>query len=494
MPTVVGIFVAFKYGEKMKPLPRFPLCVPMLALFPLGLSATMPELERKVATPEMPVQAVNLVGNFANAAPADLHTATRQELRENPELTRLLLNRVIDAGQFHLLHDLLAIYRQTPNPDPILLDYSEAILFWLNGRPRQAISLYQGILASYPDFAPVRFRLAQMLFEDRQHRAATEQFRVLQAVNLPPQIANLTEQYLHALQAREAWQFNAGINYLQENNVNNASSERYIYVGNVPFEKTPDSLPQKAHGVNYHFNAAKSVNLIGSHYAKVEQNFYGKTFWDNHRYDDQSARLSLGYQYWRAKSSVSLLPFYEMRWYGNHRYHQGYGVRGEFNHWFSPKWQLSLAAERGALKHRARENRVADGHNLLLSTTLLHLFNAERYLYGGVDYLAERTREAAFASHRYTLRIGWGQTWWKGVTSRVQLSYGKRDFLAPHKLFRQTRQDKEWGVTLTLWKSDWHYHGITPKLTFSYNKVNSNLPALYSTDKKRVFLSLEKAF
>ncbi|MBF0784705.1 DUF560 domain-containing protein [Muribacter muris] len=472
----------------------FPCAILTLACLPPALWANPPELEVKVATPDPRPQAVRMVGNFANFDPAELKTATTKELRENPELTRTLLNRVIDSGQFHLLPDLLAIYRQTAQPDPILIDYSEAILFGLRGEYRRGIALYQRILAAHPDFDPVRFRLAQILFDDRQHRAAADHFRRLQAVRLPPQIATLTTQYLAAIAQRSQWQFHFGVNYLQENNVNNASADRYIYLGNVPFEKTPDSLPQKAHGLNYVFNAEKSINLVGSHYAKIENNFHGKTFWDNYAYDDQSDRLSVGYQYLRAKTGVALLPFYEMRWYGNHRYNRGYGVRGELNHWFSPKWQLSLAAERGELKHRAAENRAADGHNLLLSATLLHLLNANSYLYLGSDYLADRPREAAFGSDRKTVRLGWGQAWWGGISSRVQLSYGKRDFLALHKLFLQVRHDKEWAATLTLWKRDFYYWGITPKLTFSYNKVKSNLAQLYSTEKKRLFLSLEKAF
>lgn len=473
------------------------LSFPLSALALVGLSLNgwaNPELELKVATPETRSQAVRSVGNFANLDPADLKTATTQELRENPQLTRTLLNRVIDSGQFHLLPELLAIYRQTANPDPILIDYSEAILFGLQGEYRQGIARYQRILADNPSFDPVRFRLVQMLFEDRQNRAAAEHFHALQAVRLPPQIAHLTEQYLTALKQRSKWQFNFGLNYLQENNVNNASADRYIYLGNVPFEKTPDSLPQKAHGVNYFFTAEKSVNVAGSHYAKIENNFHGKTFWDNHKYDDQSNRLFVGYQYQRARTSVAALPFYEMRWYGNHCYNRGYGVRGELNHWFSPKWQLSLAAERGQLKHQDVVNRLADGHNLLLSATLLHLLNAKSYLYIGLDYLADRPREASFGSNRKILRLGWGQQWWGGISSRVQFSYGKRQFLAPHKLFHQIRHDKELGITFTLWKQDFYYWGIVPKLSFNYNKVKSNLPQLYSTDKKRLFLSLEKAF
>ena len=41
------------------------------------------------------------------------------------------------------------------------------------------------------------------------------------------------------------------------------------------------------------------------------------------------------------------------------------------------------------------------------------------------------------------------------------------------------RKDNEFNTGVTLWKRDWHYWGITPKLSFRFNKVNSNIDDLY---------------
>ncbi|MDO9777394.1 surface lipoprotein assembly modifier, partial [Glaesserella parasuis] len=111
------------------------------------------------------------------------------------------------------------------------------------------------------------------------------------------------EQYIAAIQKRSDWSFDFGINYLHESNVNNASSSPYVRVGNVPFKKTEESLPQSANGLSYHLNLAKNWNISSSHYLHFENQFSGKSYWDNHQFDDQQNRSSLGYQYQRVNSN-----------------------------------------------------------------------------------------------------------------------------------------------------------------------------------------------
>ena len=462
--------------------------LPLTLFIPLAVNAT-PELEIKSAEPTLPTQAVIFSENSANSEEITL----TKELISKPELTRQMLNRAIDSRQFHLLPELVRIYQQTPNPDLILIDYANGIILASQGDYKTAIDLYRGIIAKHPNFQPVRFRLAQMLFEDRQNEAALAQFRKLQADGLPPQIANGVEQYIATIQKRSDWSFDFGINYLHESNVNNASSSPYVWVGNVPFKKTEESLPQSANGLSYHLNLAKNWNVSGSHYLHFENQFSGKSYWDNHQFDDQQNRSSLGYQYQNAQSRLAFLPYYEMRWYGNHRYNHGYGVRVEAEHWLTSQWQLSTAGEMGKLKHRG-ENQLADSTTLFGSATLLYAFNAKSYLYGGVDVLRDRTLERSLASKRYTGRIGWGQEWWGGISSRIQLSYGKREFDQAHRIFNQIRQDRELGLNVTLWHRNLHFWGITPKISYQYQRVNSNLADLYSYKRNRVYLSFEKSF
>ncbi|OOF84043.1 hypothetical protein BKG92_01570 [Rodentibacter ratti] len=460
----------------------------LFLLFPL-IAYANPELEFKSAEPSLPKVSTVFAGKSAVGEEMSL----TQELLNNPELIRQMLNRAIDTRQFELLPELLRIYQQTPDPDRVLINYASGIVLAQQGEYRSAINLYRGIIAEHPNFQPVRFRLAQFLFEDRQNEAALDQFRKLQADGLPPQIANAVTQYIAAIQKRSDWVFNFGLNYVHESNINNASSSRIIRLGNVPFQKNDESLPQSANGLNYYLNVAKDWNLSASHYLHLENYFQGKSYWDNHQFDDHQNRTSLGYQYQNAQSRLAFLPYYEMRWYANHRYNQGYGVRAEAEYWLTPKWQSSVAGELGKLKHRG-ENKLVDSTTLFGSATLLYAFNAKSYVFGGVDILWDRTLERSFASKRLTGRIGWGQEWWGGISSRIQLNYGKREFDRPHLIFRQHREDRELNVSATLWHRNIHFWGITPKISFQHQRVNSNLEDLYSYIRNRFYLNFEKTF
>lgn len=417
-----------------------------------------------------------------------------EELIRQPELARQMLNQLIDARQWDLLPDLLALYRQTANPDPTLIAYAESHLLIAEGDYKAAIRKLRKILAVNDDFAPVRFLLARALFADRQDQAAKNQFERIRADNPPEDIAVLSGRYLEAVAQRGSWDYGFNVSYLQEDNVNNASDSEVVRVNGVPFQKSEELLPQKAHGLQYGFNAGKKWNVGGGHYVALDNGFNAKQYWDNHRFDDLNNRLSLGYQYQDSQNRFALLPFYERRWVGGRRYSKGHGVRTEFERWLGPKWQLSLAGEWGGTRQSDEESRDADNRSRLYSATLVHLPNAKSFVYAGLDASGENAKEDIYSFSRVGGRVGWSQSWPAGIATRLNVNYAYKKYDVPNRIFQTVRKDKELGATLTVWKQDWHVWGITPKLSFNVLKVSSNLPDLYSYQKKRAFLSFEKTF
>ena len=91
-------------------------------------------------------------------------------------------------------------------------------------------------------------------------------------------------------------------------------------------------------------------------------------------------------------------------------------------------------------------------------------------------------------------RLGWGQEWKWGLSTRLQFGIEHRNFKEKNLFFNKVRKDKEYNSVFTIWNREWHLWGITPKLNFSWMRVDSNIPALYSYDKNRVFLNFEKTF
>lgn len=460
----------------------------------LWAEANQPNERVKVAEISPPTASASLPTSTNTNAEQNIVTLdlTDDELVQRPDLLFAMLNQAIDEGQWENVAELLKLYQRVPNFDPLLVKYGTANLLMSQGKNRQAVRLLREILAENNNFVPVRFRLAQALFSDYQNSAALDQFQKLKADNRSPEMAKLLDSYIEALQQRSSWDFGFYFNYLQEDNVNNAGKSRTIKVGNLTFVKNEDSLPQSAKGLSYGFNLSKNFNLVGSHNLYFENDFSAKQFWTNHRYDDLNNRTSLGYRYQDAEQQFALLPFYERRWYGGKRYNKGLGVRAEYSRWLTPNWRLSTAVEQGWNKYHRDER--SNGRSQLYSTTVQYLINAKSYVYAGVDFNKEGAKDFTLAYDRLGGRLGWGQTWWKGISTRVQFSLAQRKYQQPHQMFQLTRKDKEYGVNVTLWKQDWHFWGVTPKLSWNWQKVKSNLPDLYSFDKQRVYLNFEKTF
>ncbi|NBI43488.1 DUF560 domain-containing protein [[Haemophilus] felis] len=323
---------------------------------------------------------------------------------------------------------------------------------------------------------------------------------------MPAIVYEQIRSYLAALDKRNEWQVSVSAYYVRERNVNNASSSNTISLPSISlgvikiptaaWKKSAQSLPQKAQGVVSNIDVARHINLTGKHYVLIENSFQGKLYWDNRQFDDYYNRTSVGYAYKSAKQSWRMLPFYERRWSGKHRYSKGFGVRLAQDYWFTDNLQLSNAVE--WKKTRYHQNAELNGTNWLVSSTLFAQLSPVKYVYAGVDWSRERAAVARYSYKRLSVRAGWGKAWAKGVTSRLNLSWANRRYDA-QTLFQGgiplgMRRDNTYSATLTLWKKDWHLWHITPKRQLNWTKQVSSIPDLYSYQDRGANIIFEKTF
>lgn len=453
-------------------------------------------------TPEKAVEKAELIRqvqklpDITTAATLQADSITDTQLKRDKDLTERLLNQAIETGNVPDISHLLEIYQTFSNNDPILVLFAQAQIAKKQENYTASIRLYREILALRPELTPVRVQLATSLFYAQQDTAARDQFeKALSDEQLPADIAHLIHQYISVLDKRGEWQFSLSANYLNEGNVNNASSSAYIE--NTAFKKGGAMLPQKAHGVGYYAGLERDFNLFNAYYLHLENTFYGKSFWDNHDYDDIANRSLLGLVHKTERQRLALLPFYEQQWYGGHRYKRTIGGRVEFNCWLTPNWQLSGAVEYGSNFYH--DNPNLDGTSKLTSGTILWRLSPRYFLYLGTDYSTERTKLRHLGYNLKTARIGWGHEWSWGISTRLSFSVSKRDYQANLILgsafkFDRRREDAIYLANLTAWKRDWHFFGITPKVNFRWKKQDSNFDTLYSYSDKSITISLEKTF
>ena len=162
----------------------------------------------------------------------------------------------------------------------------------------------------------------------------------------------------------------------------------------------------------------------------------------------------------------------------------------DLSNWLNEKWQISTALEYGEQRYETRKH--LNGNNYLASATLLYLAKNGQYWFGGADYNRENTRDLDNAYQRKNVRLGWGQEWKAGISTRLILNYAQRAY-KEKDLIGIRQKNKEYASVFTIWHRNFHIWGITPKLSWSYQKVTSNHP-FYEYDKNRIYLEISKTF
>lgn len=478
----------------------------ILAIMSLPTFAATPEANRdrdrqidqlNQTAPQTTPQTPNIAedtfsGSLKNTS---TQTITFDDVQRNPKLAELLLNQALQQKDYVAAEKLLAVYQQWQQHDPILVDFAQGAIWRSQGKHRKAIALYQQILQKNPDLLAVRLDLAAMMFENQQIKDAQTQFAQAKQQGVPDDVLPRIQQYENAIDQTKQWTFSGSLNYTHDDNLNNASKDTEIRLpqfGNLPFTKNPEFLPQSGNGVSYGAAAERDFNVGGNHYVNVGANVDGVNYWDNHDYDDITARAQLGYRYKNLRGDYAAIPFAEKRWYGGEAYYNRAGVDMSASRWLNAKWRVNM---NGTLAWKDYDND-RNGRDAYIGAGATYLVNAKSYVFGGINYGRDKIHHAPMSSSkRHGGYIGWGQAWGKQMGSRVVLNAYRERYDGNHYIFTDTRRrDNVVSSTVSLWHNRLSAWGVTPKLNWRYTKVNSNIDALHSYNKHKVFISFDKTF
>ena len=441
-----------------------------------------------LAKPNLPQKPTALL---TNNNPSKL-SITKEELAKHPDLIIRGLIPAVLQNNGEAVQLLLPLYQPLPKKDPFLLEWAEAIDLREKGHFSDSVKAYRHLFSQKTDLLPLRYQLAQALFLNNDNEAAKDQFQKLRAEQVSPDSVKIIEQYLSALNQRDQWKIQGGFSFLNESNINNAPKAG-TKIGNwTAWEK------ESARGFSYFGNAEKKWSLPHNYFTKLSLEGSGKYYWDNKKYNEFNARVGVGLGYQTARFEVSLMPFTEKRWYAGgssggkamKQYSKNSGARLDLSNWLNEKWQISTALEYGEQRYETRKH--LNGNNYLASATLLYLEKNGQYWFGGADYNRENTRDLDNAYQRKNVRLGWGQEWKAGISTRLILNYAQRAY-KEKDLISIRQKNKEYASVFTIWHRNFHIWGITPKLSWSYQKVTSTHP-FYEYDKNRIYLEISKTF
>ncbi|WP_440210476.1 surface lipoprotein assembly modifier [Actinobacillus pleuropneumoniae] len=420
---------------------------------------------------------------------------TKEELIQRPDLLSNALNLALLQGNAETVAFLFPLYRQIPiqYQDPGFIKWSKAVIARHHGNYSEAIRHYREILAMYSEATAARLQLAVSLFENNELEAAEDQFEKVRSDNVPDEIKALVDKYIAAIAQRDRWTFSGGMTYLNDPNINNAPKAGTTY-GNWIAPKS-----ESAQGIGFNFNIGKKWSWGNGFYNELRLNTSGKYYWNNKKYNEVSGRGSLGLGYQNARYDVTLLPFMEQTLYAGgsknnesvKRFSKASGATLETSYWLSPQWQWNTNYEYAEVRYMDRKHLNGNYH--FVSSSLTYLANAKQYWFGNLNYNRTATRDKDNSYVRRGISLGWGQEWGLGLSTRISLSYAQKNYKAPLPIFGVTQRNKEYGINTSIWHRAVHYWGITPRLTYSFNKVKSS-HVFYSYDKHRVFIEFSKRF
>lgn len=420
------------------------------------------------------------------------------DLSEDPQAVARFLDNAVAHGRLEQIKVLLPHYKKFPEHErnEQLIRFAEAALAQSVGNVKQTIELYREMIANDPNLPPVRLQLALALMRDRQDAAAKDQLERLRSEDLPEEIAAVVDSALAALRERQAWSFGVSGYYVHDSNINQAPDIRSRETDQCPFaEKCTITFPEKenADGLYLRLNADRRLPIKNNWYANFEGSAHANWYWNTDQYDDIQVRLGSGVGYENARFDASVLPFVSQRFYAGKKYAHAAGATVSMNYWMTPKWRLSGIYEGEYAQHD--HHSWLDGQRHYQALNLLYLAHSGRYFFGGVNHYYQDAQDDADRFFRYGVNAGWIEDWSGGLSTRLSASVGKRLYQGADLMANIKRNDTEYNTGVQLWYRDWHFWGITPKLSLEWNKTNSNH---FYYDRKngtgRAYIELSKTF
>ena len=420
-------------------------------------------------------------------------------LKANPEEFESLLGNLLKQGNAEALEELLPIYQQIPNYDPSVVDWGNAIIAAKKGNLDEAVQMYRKINAKLPEIQILRFQLAMALFYNRQFVAAESEFERLRSEAKTDGDIQVINKYLEAINSQGSWDFNGSLSYLNDSNITNSPKQGTQLVRPDGSTLTYTSPRDSGKGLNFSLSGDKKWLYDNKIFTALHLNSYGKYYWDNKSYNDITAGIGAGVGYQNAITEVEAVPFYNKRWYAQGKsgdgdlksYADTTGVRLSLGQFLSPKLRYQGLVQYSNTDYIDRYD-YNDGTDWLLSNTAVYFPNGQQFWTFGVDYATKSAEDESAAFDRPGVRVGWGQTWPKGYTTRLNLGYAERNYNG-EDFFGIQRENKEYTAGITAWNRGFSVLGLTPRLSWNYSKITSNSP-FEEYDKNDVSIELTKAF
>lgn len=334
-----------------------------------------------------------------------------------------------------------------------------------------AAVLYRAILDEKPEMARVRLELAALLAQMGDLRGARMQLRQAQAGGLPPDVAQVVNQYVAALRSLKPWGGSFELALAPDSNINRATDAKSLDTVIAPLDLSSDARRQSAIGFKGSGQVYGRADLSGT-LTLIPRLSSQAAVYDASRFNDISASAQIGVE-WRSRAD-RLTPSVGQtwRWYGSELYARTQSASLDWLHPLGKRAQISASTS----INRARyvRNELQDG---TIYTASIAFERAITERSGGSITLAanrQTAQDPGYATASATL----GLVYWHDIGKVTLIGTANLSRLkADKRLFLFTDRRREWfmrgGIAAVFRRVQ--LAGFAPIVRLSYERNQSTV-------------------
>jgi tetratricopeptide (TPR) repeat protein len=424
------------------------------------------------------------------AAPA--HAQQQSERIGNLKATQVfaLAAQAEGAGRSD---DAETLYRALAH-DPDIEIRSEArfrlgmMLSRLN-RNRDAAIEFRALLDEKPDAARVRLELARVLATIGDEGAARRELRQAQAGGLPPQVAQVVDQFAQALRSRKPWGASVEFALVPDSNINRATDAKTLDTIIAPLDLSRDAREKAGLGARASGQVFARIPIATDLSILPRISGQGE-FYREGEFNDVSASALIGLEWSPGRDRIRPSVGGTFRWYGGALYAGTATASLDWQHPLGRKAQLTTNVTIADTDYR--QNDLQDGMLLNSSVSYERAFSARAG--GSVTFSATRqtARDPGYAN------AGGGASllfWREMGRTTAYANAGVRRLESDARLFLFPERRRDWNFSLGLGATfrALQVQGFAPLVRFEYER-NSSTVGLYDYRRTAATFGITRAF
>lgn len=411
---------------------------------------------------------------------------TVYQVGDTAEELESAIYHALNARQWHKARQFAARYAKLPQHKPALIRLADALQKRDEGDFRAAGKSFQAALEAEPDNPRLLLEAGRFYAEDNQNKESAAAFQKVLAAEIPAETRPIVEGYLAELGKRRRWHGQISLGYGYNNNVNqsNGTTQCMWEVAGMCLMERTLPAPESSTFLSYSAAAEKTVPLKGHHGIQIRGILYGSRYTEKSKeenapmpdYGYHTGSLYAGYAYAGARTSFSLLPYFEYDFRNRHTHYRAWGADADWSHALSPRWRVNARA--GAKKTGyggQSRDYFADYKQYELGVGAEFSITPKSGLFANFDAARKAYPEKSSSSKEYTARLGAyrlfpGGTYLNAVLLYRRSLYDAASFVSDNK----RRHDKQYMLIAAAGFPQWNVKGVYPELRFRRTVARSN--------------------